>query len=71
MGGIVNVLAWVMAYFFIDKWLESFVYKIDLTTNTWIFILASAFSFLIAIVTISIQTVKTAIENPVNSLKDE
>jgi putative ABC transport system permease protein len=68
---LANVLAWVMAYFFIAQWLESFVYKIDLTKNAWIFILASAFSFLITVVTISIQTIKTAIENPVNSLKDE
>jgi putative ABC transport system permease protein len=68
---IANVLAWIMTYFFIDKWLQNFAYRIDLIENLWIFLLAGIALSLITIITISIQTLKTALENPIESLRDE
>lgn len=62
-------IAFPIAYWSISKWLDSFYYKIDLSWE--IFALAGIASLLIALVTISVQAVKAAMANPVNSLRNE
>lgn len=52
-----------------DRWLEDFAYKI--TIQWWVFALAGLFVAVIAVCTVSIQSLKTALSNPVNSLKSE
>ncbi len=64
-----NVLAWPAAYFFMDKWLEDFAYRINLTW--WIFLSSGFIVLLIALVTISFRAVKAATANPVESLRYE
>ncbi|AHM62873.1 hypothetical protein D770_23140 [Flammeovirgaceae bacterium 311] len=67
--GIAIVIAIPLALIAINKWLEGFSYKISL--QWWVFGLASALILLIAIVTICLQALKTALKNPVKNLRTE
>jgi putative ABC transport system permease protein len=62
-----NVIAWPVAYFFMNKWLISFAYRIDI--SLWTFIGSGVLAILIAMFTVSFQAVKAAVANPVNSLE--
>ncbi|MGH2624753.1 MAG: ABC transporter permease, partial [Sphingobacterium sp.] len=62
-------IAFPLAFWAVNKWLNSFEYKIDLGWE--IFVLAGAISLLIALLTVSIQAIKAALANPVNSLRNE
>ncbi len=64
-----NLIAWPVAYYIMNNWLKNFAYKVNL--NWSVFILAGVIAFIIALATISIQTVKAAKANPVDSLKYE
>ena len=57
------------AWWAMHKWLENYPYKIDI--NAWIFLGTTVFVLLVALVTVSFQTIKAAIANPVNSLRSE
>jgi putative ABC transport system permease protein len=61
-----NVIAWPVAYFFMNKWLISFAYRIDI--SLWPFIFSGVLTFIIALLTVSIQAIKAAVANPVKSL---
>jgi putative ABC transport system permease protein len=63
------VIATPVAFWAMHKWLDNYPYRIDI--NIWIFILAAVFVLLIALVTVSLQTIKAAVANPVNSLRSE
>ncbi|HBI87801.1 MAG TPA: ABC transporter permease [Sphingobacterium sp.] len=52
-----------------SKWLEDFYYRIDLTATP--FLLGAGLALSAAVLTISFQSIKAAIQNPVNSLRDE
>ncbi|MEJ7643423.1 MAG: ABC transporter permease [Chryseolinea sp.] len=58
-----------IAYFFMQKWLQNFAYHVEI--QWWIFAVGSSIALLIALLTISLQTVKAAMENPVKSLRSE
>jgi putative ABC transport system permease protein len=58
-----------LAYYFINQWLQDFAYRVEL--GVWIFIVAGVSAFLIALLTISYQTIKAALKNPVDSLRYE
>ena len=58
-----------ISYILTQKWLDNFAYNITLTW--WLFLIPALLVLLIAWVTVSLQTVKAASMNPVNSLKDE
>jgi putative ABC transport system permease protein len=62
---IASPLAWLAMH----KWLEGFAYRIDI--SLWIFISAGLIALLIALLTVSLQTVRAATANPVKSLKTE
>jgi putative ABC transport system permease protein len=66
---IAIVIASPIAYYFMDKWLDDFAYKINI--EWWIFALAGALAILIAFLTVSYQAIKAALMNPVKSLKSE
>lgn len=57
------------SWFLIDIWLQDFAYRI--TPSWWVFALGGALAIFIAFVTISSQSIKAALVNPVESLKDE
>ena len=58
-----------ISYLVMRHWLESFVYRIEL--SAWFFIGSALLAFAIALITMSVQTIKAATVNPVESLKDE
>jgi ABC-type antimicrobial peptide transport system permease subunit len=58
-----------MAFYMIDEWLQSFVYRIQL--SPWMFILGGMIALIIAMATVSYQSFKAALANPVDSLKNE
>lgn len=66
---IANLLAWPLAWYAMHKWLEGFAYRIDIRLN--VFVLTAVASIFIALITISFQSVKAAIANPVKSLRSE
>ena len=66
---LANLIAWPIAYFAMRKWLENFAYRIDITLG--IFLLAAGAALLIAFLTISSQTLKAALSNPVDTLRYE
>jgi len=66
---IANVIAWPTAWFVMNRWLQNFAYRIGL--SWWMFALAAALSMLIALLTVSLQTVKAALKNPIESMRYE
>jgi putative ABC transport system permease protein len=64
-----NLFAWPVAYFIMNKWLDDFAFRINV--QLWSFIAAAFVSILIALMTISYQSVKAAIANPIKSLRYE
>jgi putative ABC transport system permease protein len=66
---IANLIAWPLSWYAIHKWLSDFAYRIDISWT--IFIIVAFISVLIALITISFQSVKAAIANPVKSLRSE
>lgn len=66
---IALLIATPIAWWAMGTWLQDFVYRI--TIQWWIFILAGGLSVGIAILTVSYQSVKAAIANPVKSLRTE
>lgn len=66
---IATLIACPIAWFAMDKWLQDFAYKIHI--QWWVFLLAGGGATIMALATISIQSVKAAISNPVKSLKSE
>ncbi len=58
-----------VSYYLMSRWLNNFAYKTSL--NWWIFILAGLIAFAIAILTVSLQSWKTATRNPVEALRYE
>ncbi len=66
---IANIIAWPAAYYFMNKWLQNFAYKVDI--SWWIFVLSGGIAFIVALLTVIFQAVKTATANPVKSLRYE
>lgn len=63
------IIAGPIAYFMMDGWLSDFAYKIFL--SPWLFVTGVLISIAIAFGTVGYRSVKAALANPVNSLKDE
>ena len=68
---IANIIAWPVAYYYMDKWLGNFAYNIELSDFWWLFVASAAISFAIAVLTVSSQALRAAMANPVESLKYE
>jgi putative ABC transport system permease protein len=66
---LANVIAWPVAYFMMNKWLENFAYRTSITP--WTFVLAAVLALLIALITVTFQIVRAALANPVDSLRYE
>jgi ABC-type antimicrobial peptide transport system permease subunit/AraC-like DNA-binding protein len=58
-----------IAWFFMYNWLQNFAYHTNL--SLWVFIMAGAGAMLIALVTISFRTIRSATSNPVKGLRNE
>ncbi|MDH5744893.1 MAG: hypothetical protein OEZ52_15220, partial [Candidatus Aminicenantes bacterium] len=66
---IANIVAWPIAYYFMNRWLENFPYRSKLGLD--IFIFSVTLTFVLALLTVSYQSIKAAIANPVDSLRYE
>jgi len=64
-----NLFAWPAAYIFMSRWLRNFAYKIDL--SLWIFAMSAGILAVIGLTTVSIQAMRAALANPVDSLQHE
>ena len=63
------IIAFPVAWWATNKWLENFAYRT--TRSWWVFLFAGAAMVLIALLTLSLQTIKAAVANPVKSLRTE
>jgi len=66
---VANLIALPAAYFAMNRWLQSFAYRMDI--HPIIFVLSAALSLSIAMITVSYQAVRAALANPVDSLRYE
>lgn len=66
---IAMLIAFPVAWWAMNRWLQDFAYKIDI--DWWIFAMAGLLAISIALLTISFQSIKTALMNPVKSLRTE
>jgi len=66
---IALLIATPLSYFAMTKWLENYQYKTDM--SWWVFALSALIAIIITLMTISFQTVKAALVNPVKSLRSE
>ncbi|WP_128545979.1 ABC transporter permease [Larkinella soli] len=67
--GIALVIAAPVAWYFMDKWLEDFDYKI--TIEWWMVALAGVLAGTVALLTVSFQSIRAALMNPAKSLRSE
>ena len=63
------VIASPIAYWAMNKWLQDFAYRVEI--SWWIFALAGIVAIIIALLTVSYQSIKAALANPVKSLRTE
>jgi putative ABC transport system permease protein len=66
---VANIVAWPVAYYIMTKWLQNFAYRMNM--GLWPFLLAALLAFVIALMTVSYQSIRTALVNPVDSLRYE
>ncbi|PWT94899.1 MAG: hypothetical protein C5B52_19025 [Bacteroidetes bacterium] len=63
------IIAAPLAWITMNKWLEDFTYRTSI--SWWVFLLSGGMMILVAILTLSFQTIKAALVNPVKSLRTE
>ena len=63
------LIAFPISWWAMQKWLQDFAYRIEL--DGAIFFLAGVSAIIIALITVSLQSVRAALQNPVNNLKNE
>ena len=63
------VLSIPVAWYFINQWLQNFAYSVDI--SFWVFVISGFTALVIALLTVSYQALKTAIVNPMRSLRSE
>jgi len=66
---VAAVIAFPIAWWVMSRWLESFAYRVEM--KWWMFALAGVGAFLIALLTVSWQAIRSALANPVDSLRSE
>ena len=67
--GVAIVAGSPIAWYIMDRWLENFSYRVDITW--WMFALAACLILVVALITVSYQAMKAAMDNPVKSLRSE
>jgi putative ABC transport system permease protein len=66
---IANVIIWPLAYFIMNRWLQTFAYRISM--NWWTFVLTGTAVLVVSLATVSWQIIRAATANPVDSLRYE
>ncbi len=68
---IANIAAWPIGYYLMNQWIQGFAYRININHHLWIFIVAGILALLVAQLTVSFKVVRTAVVNPVETLRYE
>jgi len=66
---LANIIAWPVSWYVMSHWLENFAYRT--TIDWWVFVLSGSIAFMIALLTVSSQALKTALSNPIEALRYE
>ncbi|MFC2165851.1 ABC transporter permease [Acidobacteriota bacterium] len=66
---VANLIAWPIAYFAMNNWLTNFAYRTKI--NPWVFVFCGALTLSIALLTVSYQSIRASISNPVKAIKHE
>jgi putative ABC transport system permease protein len=66
---IAFVIAVPVGWYFMNRWLQDFAYRVQI--SWWVFLIAGLAAMLIAVITVSFQAVRAALNNPVNNLRTE
>ncbi len=66
---VANIIGWPVAYFVMKRWLQSFAYRVNI--GIWMFAFSAFLVLIIALLTVSYQSIKTALANPIDSLRYE
>jgi len=66
---IAVLISFPVTWYAMHKWLQDFAYRINI--QWWVFVMAGVIALLVAAFTISFQSIKAALSNPVNSLRSE
>ncbi len=66
---LANIIAWPLAYYFMDNWLSNFYYRIPMPW--WVFIASGLVALILAIVTVSYRAYRAAASDPLNAIKYE
>ena len=66
---VANIIGWPVAYFVMNRWLQSFAYRVNI--GIWMFAFSAFLVLIIALLTVSYQSIKTALADPINSLRYE
>ncbi|NML24094.1 FtsX-like permease family protein [Pseudoflavitalea sp. G-6-1-2] len=67
--GLAVLLTIPVSWYLMHNWLQQFAYRISI--SWWVFLLAGAVALLVALLTISVQAIRAALANPVQSLRSE
>jgi putative ABC transport system permease protein len=65
------IIAWPVAYYLVDRWLQSFAYRIEVIDYAWIFLLSGLIALTIALITVLYQAYRAATRDPVDAVKWE
>jgi putative ABC transport system permease protein len=66
---VANILAWPVAYYAMHRWLQSFAFRASIGWE--IFLLSASMALVISLLTVSYQSIRAALANPVDSLRYE
>ena len=66
---VANLIAWPVAWYFMNQWLDTFAYHIEM--DGLLYALAACMAIVVALITVSTQTVKAAMSNPAKTLRYE
>jgi putative ABC transport system permease protein len=67
--GIALLVAFPIAWFIMNRWLENVAYQVEM--EWWMFAIAAVVTICIAMATVSYESIKAALMNPVKSLRSE
>jgi putative ABC transport system permease protein len=67
--GVANLIAWPVAWYFSEQWLNTFAYRINDSIILYVF--AAVCALIIALITVGTQTIKAALSNPAETLRTE
>ena len=66
---VTSVIAFPVAYWAMNNWLEDFPYRVAI--SWWVFAIAALTKLVVALITLSFQSIRAATTNPVKSLRTE